>query len=104
MTDARGRSRDLPLEAALERVGLAVDDFESVGRCAYRAPALGLFVRTDVPGRERLATHEVRFARWAGERSLPTVKTGALPRPTGINSLRVTDALGPREPCGPSRA
>jgi len=81
MTGSRGRGPDLLLEAGLERVGLAVSDFEPVGRsrgrCAYRAPALNLFVRTDVAGRERLATHEVHFARWAAKRSLPTVSTDA---------------------------
>lgn len=81
MTGARGRSPDLVLEAGLKRVGLGVDDFEQVGRtrgrCAYRASGLQLFVRTDVAGRERLARHEVRFARWAAERSLPTVGTHA---------------------------
>jgi aminoglycoside phosphotransferase len=81
MPGSRGRGPNLVLEAGLERVGLAVDDFEQVGssrgRCAYRAPALGLFARTDVAGRERLATQEVRFARWAAARSLPTVTTHA---------------------------
>jgi hypothetical protein len=77
-----GRSLDLLLEAGLKRVGLASQRFRaqsarSRGRCAYRAPALNLFVRTDVAGRERLATHEVRFARWAAERPLPTVSTDA---------------------------
>jgi len=42
-----------------------------------RAPALNLFARTDVAGRERLAKHEVRFAQWAAERSLPTLNTDA---------------------------
>ena len=63
-----GRSgQDPVLQAGLEVVGLCADDFEPVsrsrGRCGYRAPALGLFARTDVAGRETLATHEARFAR-----------------------------------------
>ena len=76
-----GRSLDLLLETGLKRVGLSVNDFELIGRsrgrCAYRAPALNLFAHTDVAGRERIAKHEVRFARWAAERSLPTLNTDA---------------------------
>ena len=66
MTASSGRGPDHVLEAGLERVGLSAADFEpgqSRGRCAYRAPALGLFARTDMTGRETLAAHEAGFAR-----------------------------------------
>jgi hypothetical protein len=101
--------QDRVLQAGLGRVGLCADDFEPVsqsrGRCAYRAPTLGLFARTDVAGRETLATHEARFARWAEQNSLPTVGTDPRfpdqPVFTPIGSLTLWRLGGPADQAQP---
>jgi aminoglycoside phosphotransferase len=70
---------DPVLEPGLRQVGLHIHDFQmmgrSRGRTAYRAPRLGIFARTDAIERAERASHEVQFAMWAAERSLPTVET-----------------------------